>query len=253
MKSRYKFLILLILSMLALSSCSEKNTETVKVSELYETSQISKVSEPSEAPESSQDEISQDISMEISKEFSEDVSEEISEIIETSLEESSEAEISLTDESSESAYFFDDEQIVEDYHTAQTFTDDETFNESFMNNSIDKECSDKMKDAVTEADMRLIIGEYIEKWKEQSQSAYEKLKELLKDNPDELEKLEISQKNWTDTLDSKKEEWYSSENFAELGTMGLLSADTAMMNYYKGRAAVLYQQIFILTGNMEDI
>lgn len=257
MKLRYKVLCIIILSVSIMSSCSEKNTEASDNPQISQNSQVSSVSEISEAAESSYNAESSE-SQDSHEEFSEDVpnvsSEEAPEITESSPEEEiSENEITLTEESSESAYFFDDEQIVEDYHTAQTFTDDETFNESFINNSIDKECSDKMKDAVTETDMRLIIGEYIEKWKEQSLSAYEKLKELLKDNPDELEKLEISQKNWTDTLDSKKEEWYSSENFAELGTMGLLSADTAMMNYYKGRAAVLYQQIFILTGNMEDI
>ena len=99
----------------------------------------------------------------------------------------------------------------------------------------------------------MVIGECIDKWKEQSQTAYEKLKELLSDKPSELERLENSQKNWESELEDKKQEWYAPENFTKSGTMGILSADTAMMNYYKGRAAVLYQQIFVLTGNMEDI
>lgn len=250
MKSKYKILSLLILSLIALNSCSKENTQTLKNTELSEISQISAVDEISDISEnsadstsvesvSSRDEISQDISVEVSEEIS--------------FEESSQTEISLTEENSESAYFFDDEQIVEDYHTIQVFTSDEKFNELFKDNSIDKECSDKMKDAVTDTDMRGIIGEYIEKWKEQSQTAYEKLKSLLSDNPDELEKLENSQKNWEIELDIQKKEWYAPETLTELGTMGLLSADTAVMNYYKGRAAVLYQQIFVLTGNMEDI
>ena len=237
MKLRYKVLCIIILSVSMMSSCSEKNTEASDNPQISQNSQVSSVSEISEAAESSESEDSHE-------EFSEDVpnvsSEEAPEITESSPEEEiSENEITLTEESSESAYFFDDEQPVEDYHTAQTFTDDEVFNELFKDNSIDKECSDKMKDAVTDTDMRMVIGECIDKWKEQSQTAYEKLKELLSDKPSELE--------------DKKQEWYAPENFTKSGTMGILSADTAMMNYYKGRAAVLYQQIFVLTGNMEDI
>ena len=253
MKTKYKFLILLILSMLALSSCSEKNTQTLTVSEISEISGITE----SSLSEGSQEEISQDISLEISEESSQESSEnskeESSEITESSFEESSEAESSLSDESSGGAYFPDDEKIVKEHHTSQTLTDDSKFNELFENNSIDKECTDKMKDAVTDTEMRGVIGEFTDKWKEQAQTAYEKLKELLKDNPDELEALENSQKDLENELDTKKETLYSHEHFVEFGTMGLLQADTEIMNLYRSRAAVLYQQIFALTGNMEDI
>ena len=257
MKLRYKVLCIIILSVSIMSSCSEKNTEASDNPQISQNSQVSSVSEISEAAESSYNAESSE-SQDSHEEFSEDVpnvsSEEAPEITESSPEEEiSENEITLTEESSESAYFFDDEQPVEDYHTAQTFTDDEVFNELFKDNSIDKECSDKMKDAVTDTDMRMVIGECVDKWKEQSQTAYEKLKELLSDKPSELERLENSQKNWESELEDKKQEWYAPENFTKSGTMGILSADTAMMNYYKGRAAVLYQQIFVLTGNMEDI
>ena len=161
-----------------MSSCSEKNTEASDNPQISQNSQVSSVSEISEAAESSESEDSHE-------EFSEDVpnvsSEEAPEITESSPEEEiSENEITLTEESSESAYFFDDEQPVEDYHTAQTFTDDEVFNELFKDNSIDKECSDKMKDAVTDTDMRMVIGECIDKWKEQSQTAYEKPEKPLR-------------------------------------------------------------------------
>ena len=257
MKLKYKFLFMLILSILIISSCSEKNTETSKDLQISEISQISEVSDISEAAESSDEEKSRETQSsqeESSKDVSAEISEETSETAESSTDkESSEDENSFTDENSDSAYFFDDEQIVKDYHTAQTFTDDETFNESFKDNSIDKECSDKMKEAISETDMRTVIGEYTEKWKEQSQTAYEKLKELLGDNRSELDKLEKSQEEWLESIEEKRTEFYDTENIRQLGTMGLLSADTAMMNYYKGRAAVLYQQIFVLTGNMEDI
>lgn len=235
------------------SHSTEKTTSTVSAVE----SEIS----PDNAQEENSTEISQASDVQVSETSDDAVSEnndtysetEISDISNEVSQESSEPEPSQ--ESQEDGYFFDDEQIVEDYHTAQTFTDDETFNSLFQDNIIDKAYNEALKDTVSITDMRKVTIEYAEKWNQQALSAYEKLKTLLSDKPQELEKLEDSQNNWLNGLAETENEFYrqASTDTAEgdFGSQLLLSADTAMMNYYKGRAAVLYQQIFTLTETFE--
>lgn len=145
----------------------------------------------------------------------------------------------------------EEEQMAEDRHTAAIFTDDETFNALFQDNALDRNYQESAKDAVTLAEMRQIAGDYAERWKQQVQNAYERLKELLADNPQELEKLEISQQEWMAETEDKKKELYDPSLYDDAGSMELLGADTAMMNDYKGRAAALYRQIWMMTGKME--
>lgn len=224
---------------------SKENSDTQQSSsESSDTKQNS--SESSDTSKSSQPkEVSQQSKTESQVSKTEESSEESENSEEVSVEESSQAE----------GYYFDDEQIVTDYHTAQTFTDNEEFNELFKNNDIDKVYDSELKEVGSISEMRQITTEYADKWKEQSEKAYEELYELLWDNEGEQRKLEESQQAWKDGIQKVEEDFYNqaSEEALEggLGSQTLLSADTAMMNYYKGRAAVLYQQIFLLTNKFE--
>lgn len=146
-------------------------------------------------------------------------------------------------------YCFDDEQIVEDYHHATVFTDDEAFNALFADNSLDTAYRQEQMEAETLTDMRQITIKYAEKWKDEVDAAYQKLHTLLEERPDEQQKLETSQQKWVSSLEAT-EDSFKKETESE-GTQGLLAADSAIMNYYKGRAAILYQQIYVLKGTFE--
>lgn len=158
-----------------------------------------------------------------------------------SMTESEAAEVSID------GYQFDDEQIVTDYHTAEEFTKNEEFNKLFRNNAIDTDYNDRLLDAMTLKDMREATIEFASVWKEEVGMVYDILCDMLKDKPDDLKKLEDSQKEWEDSL-AVVESSFDAESLGN-GTEAMLSADTAMMNYYKGRAAVLLEQIYELEGN----
>ena len=171
-------------------------------------------------------------------------------------EDSSESSGEVSDESSEESgydgYYFDDEQIVDDYHTAVKFTDDEEFNALFMENELDKELQQELRDVENETDMRSITISYGEKWKKEAGDAYDKLLSLLEDKPKEKEKLVQSQEEWLNTLEDTENGFrQEADENGIIGTQALLASDSAMLNYYKGRAAKLYQQIYTLSGSFE--
>ncbi|MBQ1658990.1 MAG: hypothetical protein II059_04015 [Clostridia bacterium] len=174
-------------------------------------------------------------------------------------ENSKAAEVSkdVSDEQSENdvpdiynGYYFDDEQIVKDYHTADEFTADEKYNALFKDNKIDKEMTDELKNAENETDMRNIAIKYSEIWKNESEKVYNKLSDMLEEKPEEKEKLISSQAEWTEGLEAAEASFQSEAEEKGLnGTQLFLSVDSAMLNYYRGRTAVLYYQIYLLSGS----
>ena len=166
--------------------------------------------------------------------------------------ESSDSQASVESELSEEesgsvGYVFEDDLSEKDYHHPEHFTEDEEFNAVFEQNQIDKEYQLGAMDCDNLTDMRRLAQEYGEKWKAQSQKAYEALYELLSELPNEREKLFESQINWQDSVDGVEAEFRSENENA--GTSGLLAVDTLMLNFYKYRAAFLYHQIYKLTGS----
>ena len=159
-------------------------------------------------------------------------------------EESSAAEISYE------GYQFDDEQIVEDYHTATVFTSNDTFNEIFSENALDKEYDAEQQNAGTSSEMRQITASYSAKWKSKVDEVFAELDVILEDNPDEHEKLIQSQDEWTGGLADVESSFYS-EADEGAGTEGLIAAEAAVMNYYKGRTAILLEQIYELNGEID--
>ncbi len=172
---------------------------------------------------------------------------------ESSMDESStESSFASMDESeaaqaSNEGYEFDDEQFVEDYHTAVTFTDNEKFNEIFKDNALDKAYDEDLKNAATTKEMMNITDTYAAKWKEMVDKAYQALSESLEGS--NSEKLIESQNKWTQGLSEIKNSFQ--EEAQQGGTEGLIAAETAMMNYYKGRAAKLFEQIYTQNGSID--
>lgn len=223
---------------------SDDNEESSSVSDTEEPSDSEESTADTESSTESSTDVSNTSSAESSTESSDEQSSEESEDLESSSEESSEVD----------GYYFDDEQIVDDYHEAEVFTNNAEFNELFKNNSIDKAYTEELQGSEgTTAEMRTIIQKYAGQWKNESSSAFIKLAELLADKPEELSKLEKSQSDWENGTQQAEESFYAEAESQgeENGSMLLIGADTAIMNYYKGRTAVLYEQIYELTGSFE--
>ena len=240
-------------------ACSgvSKNDQSAKPSQVSASSQTSNASDQESASQPSQE------SKEPSQQESQS-SEESSSAgsgVESSQESSQESSRETSQESSgeESSlpemydgYYFDDEQIVEDYHTAVELTDDEAFNALFRENKLDQQFQQDIREVENEMDMRTVTIRYGELWKNEADEAYQKLADLLETVPAEKEKLEHSQEEWLASLEKTENSFLEETSDGDVcGTQALLAVDSAMMNYYKGRAAVLYQQIYVLTGSFE--
>ena len=222
-------------------SVSVSQDSTSSVSQISAASEVSG-EESQESGETSDDsEVSQ-----VSQES--ESSEEESSNVQVSEEESS--ELSETEPSEESTdtsetvqgYYFDDEQIIEDYHHATKFTDDEAFNELFAGNDIDKAYNDELKMAESTLEMRSITQKYADQWKSEQQEAYLKLY-------DQLQELILTRDEHHQTGDGSHMDVLSDSIDALAAKLD--AADSAILNYYKGRAAVLYHQIYLLTGSFD--
>ncbi|MDD6488886.1 MAG: hypothetical protein PUG48_03595 [Clostridia bacterium] len=166
--------------------------------------------------------------------------------------ESDESSEQPPEESEDNGYYFDDEQIVDDYHTATEFTDNEAFNKLFSSNKIDRSYQKDLQEASTISQMRAVTSNYAEVWKAEEEKVYKTLYDLLKgENREAKSSLEISEQEWKDGIQEVTDEFYAEIDQNNGGSEELLSADTAVMNYYKGRAAKLYEQVYQLTGKFD--
>ena len=227
-------------------SQTEKSTEEPESAVISESSAESVVENSEPKEESSEPENSQPDEESSEIESSEEIQES------ENSEESSEAENfdeKSAAEMSTDGYQFDDEQIVKDYHNATEFTNNEEFNKIFSGNAIDAEYKKELITAQSGNQMRSITVSYTTKWMDLVSVVYKSLEDLLQDRPEEYEKLLTSQDEWINSVGTVESSFYAEASDA--GTEGLLAADAAIMNYFKGRASVLLEQIYELNGSIQ--
>ena len=212
-------------------------------------------SEPAESADDNSSKVSAESSGQKSKEPTEE-SPESSEKAQESRESSdtsSKAAKDMTEseaaEASVDGYQFDDEEVVKDYHNPDKFTDNEEFNKLFEKNKLDKEYNEKLKDALSGAQMLSVTNEFSGKWKNAEEAAYKALLEKLEKLETEKDKLVSSEKDWSSNIKNVEE---SRDHEAERGgTEALLSDSAEVLNRYKSRTAVLLEQIYSLDGSID--
>ena len=217
--------------------------------ESADTSQTSETpaEESADSDEASETETSADVEDDTKQDASSDDRTNDTSTNDTSTNDASTEEGAETSEDGQDGYYFDDEQIVTHYHDAKAFTNDETFNELFSKNKIDQQYKEETEMMETLSQMREAAIRYGEIWKAEVTKAYQKLFDALKDKPEEQQKLEKSQQEWESSLSDAESSLR--EEAEENGTLGPLAADNSVMNYYKGRACVLYHQLYLLNGS----
>ena len=216
----------------------EEQEESADASQTSETS----AEESADSDEASEAETSADVEDDTKQDVSSDDRTNDASTNDASTEEGAE-----TSEDGQDGYYFDDEQIVTHYHDVKAFTNDETFNELFSKNKIDQQYKEETEMMETLSQMREAAIRYGEIWKAEVTKAYQKLFDALKDKPEEQQKLERSQQEWESSLSDAESSLR--EEAEENGTLGPLAADNSVMNYYKGRACVLYHQLYLLNGS----
>ena len=226
----------------------EEQEESADTSQTSETS----AEESADSDEASETESSADVEDDTKQDVSSDdrtndASTNDASTNDTSTNDASTEEGAETSEDGQDGYYFDDEQIVTHYHDVKAFTNDETFNELFSKNKIDQQYKEETEMMETLSQMREAAIRYGEIWKAEVTKAYQKLFDALKDKPEEQQKLEKSQQEWESSLSDAESSLR--EEAEENGTLGPLAADNSVMNYYKGRACVLYHQLYLLNGS----
>ena len=226
----------------------EEQEESADTSQTSETS----AEESADSDEASETETSADVEDDTKQDASSDdrtndASTNDTSTNDTSTNDASTEEGAETSEDGQDGYYFDDEQIVTHYHDVKAFTNDETFNELFSKNKIDQQYKEETEMMETLSQMREAAIRYGEIWKAEVTKAYQKLFDALKDKPEEQQKLEKSQQEWESSLSNAESSLR--EEAEENGTLGPLAADNSVMNYYKGRACVLYHQLYLLNGS----
>ena len=221
----------------------EEQEESADTSQTSETS----AEESADSDEASEAETSADVEDDTKQDASSDDRTNDTSTNDTSTNDASMEEGAETSEDGQDGYYFDDEQIVTHYHDVKAFTNDETFNELFSKNKIDQQYKEETEMMETLSQMREAAIRYGEIWKAEVTKAYQKLFDALKDKPEEQQKLEKSQQEWESSLSDAESSLR--EEAEENGTLGPLAADNSVMNYYKGRACVLYHQLYLLNGS----
>ena len=221
----------------------EEQEESADTSQTSETS----AEESADSDEASEAETSADVEDDTKQDASSDDRTNDTSTNDTSTNDASTEEGAETSEDGQDGYYFDDEQIVTHYHDVKAFTNDETFNELFSKNKIDQQYKEETEMMETLSQMREAAIRYGEIWKAEVTKAYQKLFDALKDKPEEQQKLEKSQQEWESSLSDAESSLR--EEAEENGTLGPLAADNSVMNYYKGRACVLYHQLYLLNGS----
>ena len=221
----------------------EEQEESADTSQTSETS----AEESADSDEASETETSADVEDDTKQDASSDDRTNDTSTNDTSTNDASTEEGAETSEDGQDGYYFDDEQIVTHYHDVKAFTNDETFNELFSKNKIDQQYKEETEMMETLSQMREAAIRYGEIWKAEVTKAYQKLFDALKDKPEEQQKLEKSQQEWESSLSDAESSLR--EEAEENGTLGPLAADNSVMNYYKGRACVLYHQLYLLNGS----
>ncbi len=234
-------------------SSSPVSSNTSVSSETSADSGSSVVSETSENAES--------VSSETSDETSTKESSVPSDTVSTTEGSDSDSDTSAdTDESSadadsseestdESSYEYSEQTININYRNPSVFTDNDEFNQLFENNSIDTAYKEAARETDgTTSSMRSLVQEYAKKWEDEVDTAYEILCNELADNEEQLTQLRQSQQEWLSSVDAVEQNFID-EQRNQGGSVDLLAADTQMLNYNKARAASLYEEIFVLTGD----
>lgn len=120
-------------------------------------------------------------------------------------------------------------------------TENKDFDTKFRDNPIDKAYIKDNNNAISNRDMVEVSDKYAEIWKKEVSSAYEKL--LEKVTAERRGTLKAEQKAWSDGTEAALRE-IEDEAAAVGGTMAQVDASSRVMDYYRSRAAKLYEELY---------
>lgn len=120
-------------------------------------------------------------------------------------------------------------------------TENDAFNEKFMQNAIDAAYEEEIAVAISVSDMVEICNKYANLWNEEVDNAYMHL--LAAAEEDQYPTYKSEQEEWISEKDGKIAE-ISEAAMAQGGSMAFLNGASQIMNFYRDRAMVLYEELY---------
>lgn len=128
-------------------------------------------------------------------------------------------------------------------------TENEEFNEKFKDNPIDKKYIKEMNNAVSNIDMVKVSDKYSEIWQKEISYAYGELEKYMKtDSSGKPAKYKAEQKKWEQGKENSLKK-ISSEAMSGGGSMAQVNEASAVMDFYRGRAASIYSELYTYNKN----
>lgn len=125
-------------------------------------------------------------------------------------------------------------------------TDDKAFNQKFAKNPIDKAYIEASVQAVSNLDMVNTANKFAQVWAGEVTSAYDKAVKLAKGT--QLDQIRADQNDWLTEKPAALKK-ISSDAQTAGGSMAKVTEATAIMNFYRSRAAEVYQQLYAYDAN----
>lgn len=122
-------------------------------------------------------------------------------------------------------------------------TDSAAFDAKFSENPLDKAYVADMQLAVSTLDMVQVSNKYTGLWQKEIENAGAQMKTALASDEAKLQAFTDEQANWEDGKDAAIAK-ISAEASAAGGSMGRVDAASAVMEYYRARAAAVYRQVY---------
>lgn len=125
-------------------------------------------------------------------------------------------------------------------------TENPNFDEKFQDNPIDKAYIQDNNQAISNKDMVEVSEKYAGIWREEVAAAYDALLEKVTD--ERKETLKKEQQAWSDGTEAALQEFHDDAQ-AVGGSMAQVDEASRVMDYYRGRAATLYEELYALDPN----
>lgn len=132
---------------------------------------------------------------------------------------------------------------------AKIETENAEFNKKFKENPIDKKYIKEMNKAASNIDMVKVSDKYSKIWQKEIDNAYSGLKKYMKtDSSKKPEQYEAEQKKWENEKENSLNK-ISSEVMAEGGSLAQVDEASAVMDFYRARAAAVYAELYTYNKN----
>ncbi len=130
-------------------------------------------------------------------------------------------------------------------------TDSEAFDRLFAENALDKKYKAEIAAAVSNLEMAKVSDRYAELWRAETDRAWAELQKPMKlDSSGKPAALEAGQRKWEDGREAALKK-IADDAQAAGGSLAQVETSSRVMEFYRGRAAQLYRELYGYTQKFQ--